>query len=96
MADYETASSTKLGAYLNSRASDKGISRTELEKILEIEPIRVVHQSFFSNPYDDAVKKFDKLAEKYDVVVELDEGLVDIAFLPILTYRISGVGIREK
>ena len=99
MTDYQSALNTSLGDYLSHRASQEGTTREGLEKKLVIEAIRVQGTSFLvgdSSRY--AIYEFNKVAEGYDAVVELREGLCDVGLSAIFfpSYRISATGIKKK
>lgn len=97
MADYDSALPTGLGDYLRIKAAKEKTPLEDLERRVEIEAIKAEGGAFISgDPRNNAIGAFNEVAEPYDVVVELREGLSDNGLFGYVNkqYVITGTGVK--
>ena len=91
MTEYFT---TSLGDYLSLMASKNGISKSELEKKVEIGEVSAGSASVIFMPSTEAEENFEKRSEKYDAVVDI-KSITGRAILGLISYYgLSGTGVK--
>jgi hypothetical protein len=97
MTDYDSAHTMDYNSWINRVASLRDIKPSQLEKEIEITPIKVTGAAFLAAKAD-ARDEFNKLAEKYDEITDLKEGTVGTGIFGLLcsAYFINGTGIKFK
>ncbi len=98
MSDYNSAHTMEYGSWINREAALKDITPNELEKKIDITPIKVSDWRIAGGSKKFAINEFNELAEDYDAITDLKEGLSGIGFLGPLgeEYFIHGTGIKFK
>lgn len=84
-----TYSSKNLTEYLNLTASEKNISKSELEKNISINNFAVSRSPSLFFGFLEAEKDFTEMAKKYDSVVNINR-----SFNFGLEYKISATGVN--
>lgn len=97
MATYQSALNMRYGDWVNRQAALDDITPSELEKRVEITPIKVTEWAvWMGDSKKFAIQAFDRVAKDFDVVTDLYEGIASTGVLGVMWeyYFINGTGIK--
>ena len=82
-----------LGDWIRQEAVKRKVSPEELEKIIEITPIRIGDVTLWAS-YSTILKRYNEKANQFDAVTDFREGPIPRSFFIFGGYYMSGTGIK--